>query len=193
MSSEMMQNYTRVWANQLKIPVFSLDYRKPPYHRFPEPLQDCVSAYKFIVEKIGEHINIKPKNIILAGDSAGGNMVCALYAQLMKQNYPILPKALFLIYPAVDLRMRYSKSRMNSLSDGIFLPSLLMLCQNEYLGKDKNNQFSPLASPILLTQKFTSNQRADNNDGEMWPRNWPRTVIMCGHKDPLFDDSIRLL
>lgn len=38
MSSELMQNYTRPWANELKIPVFSLDYRKPPTHRFPDPL-----------------------------------------------------------------------------------------------------------------------------------------------------------
>lgn len=68
----------------MKVPVFSLDYRKPPKHRFPEPLQDCVGGYKFIVEKIHEHVNIRPKNIIIAGDSAGGNMACALQAQLMK-------------------------------------------------------------------------------------------------------------
>lgn len=79
-----MQNHTRKWANELKVPVFSLDYRKPPKHRFPEPLQDCVGGYKFIVEKIHEHVNIRPKNIIIAGDSAGGNMACALQAQLMK-------------------------------------------------------------------------------------------------------------
>jgi acetyl esterase/lipase len=29
-------------------------------------------------------MNIRPKNIILAGDSAGGNMACALQAYLMK-------------------------------------------------------------------------------------------------------------
>lgn len=90
----------------------------------------------------------------MAGDSAGGNMACALQAQLMKEKYPVLPKALFLMYPATDLRIRYTPSRLNSLSDGIFLPSLLMLCQEEYLGKDRKNQFDPLASPILLTEAY---------------------------------------
>jgi hypothetical protein len=39
------------------------------------------------------------------------------------------------MYPAVDLRARYTASRLHSFSDGIFLPSLLLLCQSEYLGK----------------------------------------------------------
>lgn len=29
-------------------------------------------------------MNVQPKNIIVAGDSAGGNMACALQIQLMK-------------------------------------------------------------------------------------------------------------
>lgn len=63
----------------------------------------------------------------------------------------MLPKGMLLMYPATDLRVRYTESRLNSFLDGIFLPSLLMLCQQEYLGKDRKNQFDPLASPILLT------------------------------------------
>ena len=57
------------------------------------------------------------------------------------------------MYPAVDLRMGYSPSRLNSFSDGIFLPSLLLLCQREYL-RDKSYQYSPYASPILLQEGF---------------------------------------
>jgi hormone-sensitive lipase len=38
LSSETSQSYTRKWANELKIPVFSVDYRKPPKYRFPTPL-----------------------------------------------------------------------------------------------------------------------------------------------------------
>ncbi len=58
---------------------------------------------------------------------------------------------MLLMYPATDLRIRYTPSRLHSFSDGIFLPSLLMLCQKEYLGSDPKTQFDPLASPILLT------------------------------------------
>ena len=49
-------------------------------------------------------MNIRPKNIILAGDSAGGNLSCALMGLLLKMKYPLIPKGIFLAYPAVDVR-----------------------------------------------------------------------------------------
>lgn len=123
-----MQSYTRKWANELKIPIFSIDYRKPPVHRFPVALEDCVAAYEFIIENIHKYFKIRPTNVILAGDSAGGNLAVSLCASLLMKNYPVLPKGIFLAYPAVDLRLRFSPSRMNSFSDPILLPPLLLLC-----------------------------------------------------------------
>jgi len=35
LSSHTTQNYTRVWANGLKLPIFSIDYRMPPQCTFP--------------------------------------------------------------------------------------------------------------------------------------------------------------
>ena len=45
MSSFIHQTYTRTWANNLKIPIVSVDYGKAPEHPFPEGLQDCLEAY----------------------------------------------------------------------------------------------------------------------------------------------------
>jgi hypothetical protein len=45
-----------------------------------------------------------------------------------------MPIGIFLAYPAVDLRMKFSPSRLNSLDDPILLPPLLLLCLKEYLG-----------------------------------------------------------
>lgn len=64
----------------------------------------------------------------MAGDSAGGNLTVALYAMLLKNNYNVLPYGMFLAYPAVDLRMKFSPSRINSFDDPILLPPLLLLC-----------------------------------------------------------------
>jgi hormone-sensitive lipase len=84
LSSRMSQIITRPWANHLKIPVFSIDYRKPPKDPFPAALNDCFTVYQFIVKKIQYFMNINPVNIYLAGDSAGGNLACALMGKILK-------------------------------------------------------------------------------------------------------------
>lgn len=49
MSSRSHQNYTRVWANAVDAPIFSIDYRLSPKHSFPAALDDCWQAYLWIV------------------------------------------------------------------------------------------------------------------------------------------------
>ena len=41
MDSASHQNYTIKWANGLKVPVFSVDYRLSPKYPFPDPVNDC--------------------------------------------------------------------------------------------------------------------------------------------------------
>lgn len=41
MSSYIHQIYTRIWANNLKVPIISVDYGKAPEHPFPQGLYDC--------------------------------------------------------------------------------------------------------------------------------------------------------
>ena len=50
----------------------SLDYRLAPEHPFPAAVDDCVAAYRALLEG-----GIKPADIVLAGDSAGGGLVIA--------------------------------------------------------------------------------------------------------------------
>ena len=59
-------------ARALKRPVFSLDYRLAPEHRFPAGLDDALAGYRWLVSA-----GIDPKNISVAGDSAGGGMALA--------------------------------------------------------------------------------------------------------------------
>ncbi len=73
---------------------------------------------------------------MIAGDSAGGNLAVALEALLLKNKYPVMPIGIFLAYPAVDLRIKYSPSRLHSFDDPILLPPLLLLCLKEYLGEN---------------------------------------------------------
>ncbi len=45
-----------------------VDYRLAPDHPFPAALDDCVTAYRWLLGQ-----GISPQNVVLAGDSAGGN------------------------------------------------------------------------------------------------------------------------
>lgn len=129
LSSRMMQIMTRRWANQLKIPIFSIDYRKPPTFPFPVAPNDCLAVYKFIIKKINKYMNINPINIYLAGDSAGGNLACALMGNILKENLPI-PRGIYLAYPAMDLRIKFSPSKIHAVTDPLLWPSMLLLCLN---------------------------------------------------------------
>lgn len=97
-TSRSSQSFTRRWATELRAPVFSIDYRVAPDDTFPAALEDCYSAYKFIVENLGKHMNIKPKKVVLVGDSSGGNLAMALVGLLIK-NRSTLPESILLAYP----------------------------------------------------------------------------------------------
>lgn len=129
LSSSSMQTYTRKWACELKVPVFSIDYRKPPSHRFPTVPFDCLTVYTFLINHIHKYFNISPEKIILAGDSAGGNLACSLMGLILKYKLP-RPYGIFLAYPACDLRKIFSPSRTYSFKDPLLNPPMLMLCLN---------------------------------------------------------------
>lgn len=150
LSSRSMQTYTRRWARKLKVPVFSIDYRKPPSHRFPTAPYDCLAVYSFVTQHISKYFSIRPKKIILAGDSAGGNLALSLMGLILMNKLPI-PHGIYVAYPACDLRRIFSPSRIFSFSDPLLNPSMLMLCLREYLNDKGEYENYPLASPVLLT------------------------------------------
>lgn len=135
LSSESPQSFTRRWSNELDIPIFCIDYRQPPEHRFPGPVYDCFNAYKFIMNHIHKFMNIRPSKMFITGDSCGGNLACATTALLMKSKLPP-PSGLYLIMPSVDIRQTFAESSINSITDVFLWPSCLQLCLKEYLDND---------------------------------------------------------
>jgi len=151
LSSRSMQNYTRKWANELGVPIISIDYRMPPEHPFPQAPHDCLTVYRFLLEHLHHYLNIKPTSIYLAGDSAGGSLACVLTGMILKEKLPI-PNGLYLTYPATDLRHVFSLSKLYAITDPLLWPSMLLLCLDSYLKGDLSKADDPLASPILLTE-----------------------------------------
>ncbi|KAL3443959.1 Alpha/Beta hydrolase protein [Aspergillus insuetus] len=69
-------------SKRLKCPVLVPQYRlsdaRDPTTAFPAALQDAVTAYTYLLYTL----NVRPENIVLSGDSAGGNLVLALLRYL---------------------------------------------------------------------------------------------------------------
>jgi epsilon-lactone hydrolase len=79
------------------MPALVPDYRLAPEHPFPAGLEDCVSAYRWILER-----GTEPDRIAVAGDSSGGGLVLSLLLTLRDRGLP-LPGRVALLCPSVDL------------------------------------------------------------------------------------------
>ena len=75
--------------------VLAIDYRLTPEHVFPVQLNDVLSAY------LWSSCELKYERIILAGDSAGGNLCAALCMKLAENEKIVKPHAQILFYPAL--------------------------------------------------------------------------------------------
>lgn len=85
------------FAKECNLKSLVFDYRLAPEHPFPAALDDCVTAYKWLLK-----LGIDPKNIIVGGESAGATLTLSLLLAL-KENKIDLPKAAFSISPVTDL------------------------------------------------------------------------------------------
>jgi acetyl esterase/lipase len=92
------------WLSRLTgLPVFSVDYRLAPRHRFPSAADDVRSGWDWLTHDLG----LAPEKTIVAGDSAGGH----LSVDLLLQPDVVHPSALVLLSPVVDLTLTLARTR----------------------------------------------------------------------------------
>ena len=86
------------WLSSLTgLPVFSIDYRLAPRHRFPTAADDVRAGWDWLLETRG----VPPKQLVIAGDSAGGHLAVDLMLQPdIALNHPA---ALALFSPLYDV------------------------------------------------------------------------------------------
>ena len=131
--------------------VLSIDYRRPPEHPFPEPLNDALDSIRWAQDN-ASRFGISPRAIAVGGDSAGGNF--AAVASL-KTNFAQPLLAQLLLYPGVDWKTPYpSRTRY---SRGLFLSSEeSKWFYKNYLGIEEMETCQPDVSPMLgKTSKST--------------------------------------
>lgn len=97
------------WAKYTRVPIISIDYHLAPEYPFPYGIDECFDAYKAIVESRGLCIGIisrLPPQVVITGDSAGGNFSAVLMIKIIMANNKALREpvvGIVLTYPALDL------------------------------------------------------------------------------------------
>jgi acetyl esterase/lipase len=94
--------------------VLAIEYRKAPDHAFPAWVDDGAAAFQWLLDQ-----GHAPKDILIAGDSAGGNMALSTAHRLRREGRP-LPGGLILFSAWADLGCVARSYRRNAFSEAMF-------------------------------------------------------------------------
>ncbi|KXS14564.1 alpha/beta-hydrolase, partial [Gonapodya prolifera JEL478] len=89
--------------------VLIIDYHLSPEAQYPTSLMDCVNAYKWLLEEN----KVPASNIVISGDSAGGNLTIALAYYIRDHGLPS-PAGIAPLTPWVDLTLSAPTVKSNN-------------------------------------------------------------------------------
>lgn len=148
--------------------VVAVDYRLAPEHPYPAACDDCYAATAWLA-KHAQDLNADPKRIVVAGDSAGGNL-SAVVALMARDRGAHFLKGQLLIYPVTDAVFDTDSYQQNA--EGYLLTREAMIWfWNHYA--DARGRLEPYASPL----------RALDLSG------LPPALIITAEYDPLRDEG----
>lgn len=136
--------YANDMARKLNCAVCMPDYRLAPEHPFPAAPDDCFAVYKALLDK-----GYRGDQIMLAGDSAGGNLALGLLARLRAQGLA-MPACVWAVSPPVDLAFGHlSDQEMDELDkiDSTLSKTALNIIA-QYVPPEEA-RVNDLASPLL--------------------------------------------
>ena len=96
---ETHDDHARLLCRDVDAVVVSVDYRLAPETPFPGGYDDCLAAYRWVVEHAAD-LGGDVARLAVAGDSAGGNLAAAVALAARDAGSPL--RAQLLLYPAVD-------------------------------------------------------------------------------------------
>jgi monoterpene epsilon-lactone hydrolase len=151
-------------ARKMGMRILMVDYRLAPDYPFPAALDDCVTAYRWLLKQ-----GIPARNIVVAGDSAGGNLTITMLMKL-RDSGSSLPAGAACLSPVTDLT---SKERLHKGFKDPLLPSKsVKFYTRSYVGH--SDAHDPLISPVF---------------GNL--RGLPPLLVYAGEDEILRDDAVR--
>jgi acetyl esterase len=152
--------------------VVSADYRLAPEHKFPAGSEDCYAATKWAAEHARE-LNADPGRVVIAGDSAGGNMFAVTAMMIRDKGGPAL-RGQLMIYPVTDyFNSNHPSYSENAEGYGLTAAGMRWFWTH-YLNRESESD-SPFVSPL----------RASNLRG------LPPALIITAEYDVLRDEGER--
>ena len=163
--------YSRILASKLAhitgYEVLAFEYRLAPEHPFPAAPDDAMKAWDYLM-----HLGYGARDVVVAGDSAGGNLALVLTHRLKGEGRR-LPGALILMSPWTDLTASGKSYRERVELDPVLTLNYIHAVREAYArGQDWS---APLLSPLF---------------GDLSA--FPPTLIQAGTNEILLSDSIRL-
>ena len=174
--TDCIDNYERICARLASATehiVVSVEYRLAPEDKFPSGLEDCYVVAKALYT--GKFVlNVKPENITLIGDSAGGNL-CAALSLMARDRGEFMPKRQILIYPATynDYTEKSPFPSVKENGTDYLLTAGKMQDYIDLYAKNEEDKQNPYFAPYLA--KDVSHQ--------------PDTLILTSEFDPLRDEG----
>src|SRR4051812_21772616 len=104
-------HHARRICTQADVVVVSVGYRLAPEHRFPAAFEDAVFATEWVARRLAE-LGGDPGTLILAGDSAGGQLAASVAIARRDAGQPVA--AQLLLYPVTDVAGRYADPEVNA-------------------------------------------------------------------------------
>lgn len=163
--------YSRVLASKLVrstgLDTLSFEYRLAPEHPYPAALEDAFRAWDHLM-----YLGYGAKDVVLAGDSAGGNMALVLCLALRRAGR-MLPGALLLMSPWTDMTASGASYSERAEADPILTNEYIQAVREAYApGADYSRpEFSPLFGDFSA---------------------FPPALIQVGTHEILYSDSERL-
>jgi acetyl esterase len=150
--------------------VVSVDYRLAPEHKFPAAPDDCLAATRWAVANAGT-LGADPERVVVAGDSAGGNLAAVTALRIRDEGGPRLSGQL-LIYPVTDYHTPGTPS-MSENAEGYGLTRQGMAWFWGHYLADPAEAANPLACPLRATDL-----------GRL-----PAALVLTAEYDPLRDEG----
>ena len=146
----------------------SLDYRLAPEHPFPAAIEDCVRAYRALLDG-----GTDPATVALVGDSAGGGLAVGTALIVRNEGLP-RPAAVVAYSPTLDATRSGASMTTRAAKDPVLNPELLVGTSAMHLaGADPDQD---LLSPAV---------RGDLTG-------LPPLLLQVGTNEILLDDSVRM-